>query len=700
MPFSGFRIISSIQTNRIATQVVPDLATCADCRREIANPRARRYQYPFTNCTQCGPRYSIITGLPYDRPQTTMHHFRMCSDCQSEYSNPLDRRFHAQPIACPRCGPELVLASSSNTTSRIIARGTKSLVLAAKAIIAGRILAVKGIGGFHLMCDAGANAPIKRIREIKSRDTKPLAIMCHNISAVRRLCRLSVAEETLLRSRTAPIVLLQKRTGSRSAVSDLVAPANNYLGVMLPYAPIHHLLFKELKRLSWQGIALVATSANRQDEPIATTETELEHIRCHTLVLTHNRHIANRCDDSVVALPSPRLGTVIIRRARGFVPEPIRLAPMFHVKHPVLAVGADHRGALALVADRQAWFSPHIGTPTPGPGEEFFLAALRRLEEWTGIKPELVACDLHPDYWSTRLAERLAAERNLPLLRVQHHLAHALSAAAEDSSGIRHARTLALVCDGTGLGIDGHIWGCELLLIEPNLSWIRVGHMREIMLSGGITELFDPSLLAAEWLDQLGMSQERISLGICNPISGSRRVPTSSLGRLFDVVAAITGICRRVTFSGEAAIALEAAASQSRIVLPDLGVETNRWPPLPPYPRVSPADTYTIDPEPLVRWVVSATTAGMPALDIALCFHEYLARLLRIAIKSLAQRYRVHQLILSGGSFQNRLLLLRLSHIRGMRTVLNHATPLGDGGLALGQAVAAGVFTNSPFSSS
>lgn len=684
---SDFRIVPSVSTGHLATYAAPDLATCSACRREIANPRARRYRYPFTNCTECGPRYSIITGLPYDRHQTTMRVFEMCRECQREYNSPSDRRFHAQPIACPRCGPTLALKSSENS-NQTLARGNDSLELAARAIVKGQVLLVKGIGGYHLMCDAGMDAPVRQIRKCKSRDTKPLAIMCPNIAAARRLCRLTGPEAALLCSRAAPIVLLPKRTKPKARLSNLVAPANNYLGVMLPYTPLHHLLFRALNRLGWQGSALAATSANRHDEPIVITETELRTIPCPALVLTHNRPIANRCDDSVVTMPSPRLAPVIIRRARGFVPDPVLLAPMFHVKHPVLAAGADHHGALLLAVNGRAWFSPHIGTPAPGAGEEFFLDALRRLEMMTGVRPELVACDLHPDYWSSRLAEKLATERRLPLVRVQHHFAHALSAAAESvpTTGCHNKseRTLALVCDGTGLGIDGHIWGCELLLIEPNLSWSRVGHMREVMLSGSISELPDPSLIAAEWLEQLGMSRERKALGLPKPPVEGRRTPTSSLGRLFDAAAAITGVCRKATFSGEAAVALEAAACQGLSMLryASAQLSTPREPHHPPM-------THEIDPEPVLRQLTRAAMAGIQPPLVALWFHEYVGTLLSRAVQHWTRCYRVSSLVLSGGSFQNRLLLNKLLRLKGVRVLLNHASPPGDGGLALGQAIAA-----------
>ncbi|MEO0074102.1 MAG: carbamoyltransferase HypF [candidate division WOR-3 bacterium] len=695
IPLTCFQIVPSIKTEPREAQLVPDLATCINCRREIVSPRARRFHYPFANCTECGPRYSIITDLPYDRPNTTMRSFTMCADCRREYEDPANRRFHAQPIACPACGPELILISSK-TSSKIVAKSAEAIAQAARSIIRGQVLAIKGLGGFHLMCDAGLDSCIRRIRQAKSRDTKPLAIMCPNIGAIRKFCNINMTEQALLKSSVAPIVLLPKRNTPKASLSGLVAPANNYLGVMLPYTPLHYLLFKELNRLGWRGQALVATSANRKDEPIATTEAELQNLSCHPLILTNNRPIANRCDDSLVAVPSPRLGHVIIRRSRGFVPEPIRINPAFHVKRPVLAVGADHHGAFVLAAGEQAWFGPYTGTPSPGASEESFLAALRRLEHWTGIKPELVACDLHPDYWSSRLAEKLAAERGVQLVRVQHHFAHALSAAAEiaptpATRRTRSDRTLALVCDGAGLGLDGHIWGCEFLLIEQNHSWARVGHLREAMLSGGVNEGVSPSLIAAEWLQELGMLQERKALGLPEPVSHDRRLPTSSLGRLFDAVAAITGVCRRLTYSGEAAVALEAAAFQngpltaplvaartSRQMQSDLNLATN-------YER-----SYEIDPTPILRQVVCSTIAGVNSGRVALWFHMYLANTLRRAIRHLSRRYHTNRIVLSGGSFHNRLLLNRLSHTGGMRVIINHASPPGDGGIALGQAVAAG----------
>jgi hydrogenase maturation protein HypF len=532
--------------------VLPDLAVCPDCGHEVSTRSARRHGYAFTNCTQCGPRYSIITGLPYDRPRTTMAGFEMCPDCQREYEDPGDRRFHAQPIACPKCGPALALLdrrframrqpmAEPTLRSPLVTRHSsrdpnRVLAATAHAIAKGRIVAIKGIGGFHLVCDAGKGGAVRRMRSLKERDSKPLALMCPDISSARRLCIVNRTEAAALSTPAAPIVLLRRRPGAE--VADGVAPGNAYLGIMLPYTPLHKLLFEELRRLGRPADALVATSANRRDDPIACTDRELRRFAVADMVLTHNRPIANRCDDSVVFIPPGALAPVVVRRSRGIAPESIRLSRTFHVKRPVLAVGADGRNAFAIAAGERVVMSPHIGSVEPGPGEAFFRAALARIEKWTGIAPETVVCDLHPDYWSGRLAEKLAAERGLRLVRAQHHYCHALSVMAEHGLS---ERVLAVVADGAGYGVDGGVWGCEFLLLEPDLSWQRVGHLKELLLSGASAELADPCLVAAEYLNQLDMADARRRLGLPGLPNSGPRVRASSLGRLFDAVAAITG---------------------------------------------------------------------------------------------------------------------------------------------------------------
>jgi len=665
-PLAGFRILPSRRARGAGTDVLPDLATCRACRRETFDPGARRRGYPFTNCTRCGPRYSIVTGLPYDRPNTTMAGFEMCAACRAEYANPADRRFHAQPIACPVCGPRLALDGGHALPAPLSA--------AARAIVRGRVVAVKGIGGFHLVCDAASSRAVGRLRRCKERGAKPLALMCANLAAARLLCLVSRTEAAHLCSPAAPIVLLRRKPGP-AAVADAVAPGNGCLGVMLPYSPLHMLLFDELRRLGWDGPALVATSANRKDEPLAATEDELRRLPAGAadLVLTHDRPIANRCDDSVVFVPADV--PIIVRRSRGYAPQPVRLAAAFHVKHPVLAVGADGRNAFAIAAGDRVFISPHVGSVEPGPSETFFRSALARLAEWTRQTPTRVVCDLHPDYWSTRLAEKLAREYAVPLLRCQHHYCHALSVLAEH--GVAE-RVLALVADGAGYGTDGKTWGCEFLLVERDLSWRRVGHLGELLCSGSGDELADPSRVAAEYLEQVGMDDARARLGLGRAVVGAGGTPTSSLGRLFDAAAAITGICRHATFSGQAAMALEAAAMHAGSWSAATGA---------PKREAAGAAPLIISPRPLLVRLAELALSGTPGPVAAYRFHEEVLLALVGAALALARRHRVRVICLSGGSFLNRFLHRGMLD-SGLTVLTNRQVSPGDGGIALGQALA------------
>lgn len=665
--FDAFRIVGSEPGGAGGVEVLPDIATCQRCRRELLDPDDRRAGYAFTNCTQCGPRYTIIETLPYDRPGTTMRKFRMCPDCCAEYEDPADRRFHAQPNGCPVCGPQLSLLRPAPGKSSRAATGASPLSVAAGAIALGKIVAIKSVGGFQLACDATNVAAVRRLRRRKHRPRKPLALMCGSLAGARLICRVSAAARRMLESPAAPIVLMPKLTVPGVPVASAVAPGNDLLGVMLAYTPLHVALFQELARLGRNDALLVMTSANRSDEPIIATDDELrsELSGVFDLALTHDRTVANRADDSVVLLGSGRSAAIMVRRARGFVPDPVKLAPMFRVKRPVLAVGADGKNCFALAAGNRAYLSPHIGSVASERGETFFLDTLERYRRWTGISPEAVACDLHPDYFSTRLAERISRELRVPLVRVQHHYAHVLSVLAE--AGAR-GPVLGLACDGTGYGTDGAIWGCEFLLVQQDRSWTRVGHLDYLRLAGAGDEVADPNAVGRAYSAQTG--------------GGSGRGPvTSSLGRLFDAAAGITGICRRATFDGEPAIALESACAP--------GAHGHWFHPGLLDTAVSPA---RIDTQELVRQVSRETSNGVPPGVVAARFHGTLVRVLGRMAVLLAERCGARAVALSGGSFQNRLLLCGVSNVltrNGLGVSLNVSVPLNDGGIALGQAVAA-----------
>jgi len=686
-----FRIVRSRDSTGGATgrsvEVLPDLAVCPDCRKEISRPRNRRYRYPFTNCTQCGPRYTIIQSLPYDRPGTTMRSFVMCPECRAEYETPLDRRFHAQPNACPKCGPELALKRPGTAGQP----AGDALVKAAKALQRGRIVAIKSLGGFQLACDATSEEAVKRLRRRKARPHKPLALMCDRLATTRLFCNVSPAETRLLQSAAAPIVLMRRRRRAAIAIPSIVAPGNHRLGVMLPYTPLHLLLFQELRALTGKPVVLVMTSANRKDSPIIAEDRELasELGSVFDLALTHNRPIANRCDDSVVLAadeqeavcrrketsgPGP---VITVRAARGYAPVVVRLEPMFHVKHPTLAVGADMRNAFCLASGDRAVVSPHIGDMGSPRTEQFFLETLARLTDWTGIRPERVACDLHPDYFSTRLAERLAREWNAPVVRVQHHFAHTASTMVE------HGLTepvLGLALDGTGYGTDGAIWGCEFLVVKPDFAWQRVGHLGYLRLPGPYSELADPVTIGSTYLAQ-ARGENR----------GLRGPETSSLGRLFDAVAGLTGACMKATFDGQAAVALEAAAArhaarQTREIRRVVAVA---------------ARDDVIAPAPILLQVKADLDAGLAPGVVAARFHDVIGQVLSRTAVRIARRYGVRTVTLSGGAAQNSLLRNCLSarlSSHGLRLVYNTALAVNDGGICLGQALAAGLLPASrPF---
>lgn len=669
--YRTFSIGSSRTESGSGVDVLPDLAVCQDCRREIRDPQNRRFGYAFTNCTQCGPRYTIIRHLPYDRPNTTMAGFKLCPQCRREYADPGDRRHHAQPIACPVCGPRLQAHPAK-------ARQTP-LQAATEALLNGKTIAIKSLGGFQLACDATNDRAVKQLRRRKQRPAKPFALMCESPAVAGRFCRVNPSARATLLSAAAPVVLLPKAPRPRLRVADLVAPGNHRLGVMLPYTPLHAVLFDRLRRRTGKPAVLVMTSANRRDDPIIAEESRLvdELSGVTDLVLTHDRPIANRCDDSVV-LPGATAAssTVLVRRARGYAPRPVPLGRMFHVKHPVLAVGGEFKNTFTLAAGGRAFLSPHIGTVASAAGEEFWLDTLARYTEWTGIQPQLLAVDLHPDYASTRLAERLSRDLGLPLVRIQHHYAHTLSVMAEhDLVG----PVLGLAFDGTGYGADGAIWGGEFLLVRDEANWQRLGHLGYLRLANAGDETAEPARVSRAYLKQVGPTGD----------SGARRsaaaarsaLPTSSIGRLFDAVAAMTGVCRVATFDGQAPIALEALADYK---------EPGHWysPDLLDL-TVSPA---VLKPGPILLAVAREAAAGVRPATVAARFHNTLSRATVALAEDLCRRHDIATVCLSGGSFQNSLLRRRVTvglRSRGRRVYWNQLVPLNDGGLSYGQAAAA-----------
>jgi len=670
-PYPDFSIKPSRADKGAGVDVLPDLAICPDCRREIRDPADRRYGYAFTNCTQCGPRYSIIEHLPYDRPNTTMAGFRMCPACRGEYADPGDRRYHAQPIACPICGPGLATSPASTKLSPVEA--------AAQALLGGKIVALKSLGGFQLACDATNDRAVELLRRRKRRPAKPFALMCEGITVTRGFCRVAPAASEVMLSAAAPIVLLPKSPDPVLHVAEAVAPRNPRLGVMLPYTPLHVVLFERLRRASGRPAVLVMTSANRKEDPIVAEEKRLaeELPGVPDLVLSHNRPIANRCDDSVVmAEAGGKSPLTFVRRARGYAPQPIPLGRMFHVKRPVLAVGGEFKNTFALACGDRAFLSPHIGTVETAAGEAFWRETVARYVEWTGIRPGMVAADLHPDYASTRLAERLSSNLGLPLLRVQHHYAHILSVMAEHDL---HGPVLGLAFDGTGHGTDGAIWGGEFLLVQDRANWQRIGHLGYLRLAEAGAGLANPVRVARAYLSQAeafaGSSSRRRS------VVWHKLPQTSSVGRLFDAAAAITGACGAASFDGEAPIALEALADPA---------EERSW----PYNDLLDLEVYPalLRPEPIVLFVARETAAGADAAEVAARFHNTLSGAAVRLADLLCARHGVTTVCLSGGSFQNSLLRRRVAaglRSRGRRVHWNQTVPLNDGGISYGQIAAA-----------
>ncbi|MET9395778.1 carbamoyltransferase HypF [Streptomyces sp. NPDC006624] len=659
------------------THLPPDTATCADCLRELADPADRRYRHPFVTCTHCGPRFTLATGMPYDRAVTTMSGFRMCADCAREYGDPRDRRFHAQPVACPGCGPRLRLVPASGSGVRP-ARDGGALAAARELLAAGRIVAVKGLGGYHLACDATDARAVRTLRTRKARGGKPFAVMAADLDAVRRIAVLTAAEETALTGPRRPIVLLRRRAEA-TGLAPGVCPGSPHLGVMLPYTPVHSLLFG-LPGDPPGPRLLVMTSGNRSGEPIVTDDEEAL-TRLAGLAdawLAHDRPIASPCDDSLLRV-RPDGTEQVLRRSRGYVPRPLLLpVPV----RPALAVGGDLKNALCLGEGEHAWFGPHIGDM----GDLATLEAARRAEAHlrclTGVSPRLVAADRHPGYHSARLAARLAGQAPV---RVQHHHAHIASAMAEHGLD-GTSPVIGVAFDGTGYGDDGTVWGGEILLAGYT-GFRRYARLSPAPLPGGDAGVANPCRLALArlWAAGLPWDPGLPCVTACAPgerallerqlTGGLACVATSSMGRLFDAVSSLVGVCHRAGYEAQAALELEAAAATA------WDADTSAY-----------AFTGDLDPAPVLRALVADLRRGTPAPVLAARFHRAVAR----AVASVCRRARedtgLATVALSGGVFANALLeeeCARLLTGDGFAVLRHGEVPPNDGGLALGQLVVA-----------
>ncbi|MDY6943832.1 MAG: carbamoyltransferase HypF [Pseudomonadota bacterium] len=674
----GFTIRDSDASGERRVGVLPDLATCPDCLAEITDPSNRRYQYPFTNCTHCGPRLSIIHRLPYDRGNTSMERFSMCAACDAEYHDPQDRRFHAQPNACPDCGPQLALWDTSGNS---LATRHSALLQACDWVSRGGIVAVKGLGGFHLMVDARNDLAVGRLRERKRRPAKPLAVMFPDLESARATCRVGEREAVLLTSPQAPIVILS-RLSSGDPLAEGVAPGNPEIGAMLPYTPLHHLMMQEL------GFPLVATSGNLSGEPICIDEAEaisrLGQVADRFLV--HDRPIRRPIEDSVlrVVMGAP----MMLRGARGFAPISLPLTPTQGKGPKVLAMGGHLKNTIALTLDGQAIVGQHVGDLTSTLADEAFRDNLDGLRALYDIRVERVACDKHPDYRSSEYGRRYARPRHLPLISVQHHHAHVAACLAE------HGLTgsvLGVCWDGTGLGEDGRLWGGEFLCAN-RIESRRVGHLRAFRLPGGEVSAREPRRVAAGLLAECYPDRFRaLDLPFFQYFPEHQRVVlaqmldrglncpwTTSVGRLFDAVASLGGLSQVTSFEGEAATALQYAAT---------GYEEVAAYPLPTMQQTDTAP-WVANWAPLVDQLMQDVDSGRPIGEIAAAFHKALAELVVEGAKMMA----MDRVVLTGGCFQNALLLrMTAERLRraGMGVWWPQRVPPNDGGLSLGQATVA-----------
>jgi len=615
---------SDIQGAKTA-MIMPDLATCPDCLSEIRDPSNRRYLYPFTNCTSCGPRYSIMRGLPYDRSRTTMHAFHQCPDCRREFIDPFDRRFHAQPNACPTCGPNITLWDRNGRT---VSEKFDALLDAVLCLRSGGIVAVKGLGGFHLMADAGNDHAVQLLRQRKHREEKPFAVMVPDIESARSLAEISDVEQQWLCSPVAPIVLLRKKS-PLPALSGAIAPNNPCLGLFLPYTPLHHLLMDQL------GIPLVATSGNISDEPICIDENDaLNRLGgIADAFLVHNRPIAHPVDDSVVRIVCDR--PLILRCARGLAPSALSMNDK-SFSEPVLGFGPHMKATISLGCGNQIIVSPHIGDMESVAAWESFEHHLRLLEEMYELKPDIVACDQHPHYASTRYAERRVEKP----VYVQHHHAHVLAVMAEyDLTG----PVLGIVWDGTGFGQDGTIWGGEFLRVD-GAGYKRVAHLRTFSLPGGDSAARDPCRSALGVLHEIGLAEyadfpkqhrDVLVKAIEQRINSMK---TSSAGRLFDATASLLGLCRQSTYEGQAAMLLQAEAEKH----PHDGTY---------YPHHLNAEV--IDWEPVIRGLLADREAGVEKSVMAARFHQSMVNMMT----AVAAQWPDVPVVLCGGCFQNAWLL-------------------------------------------
>lgn len=721
----GFRIVASQDQTAHTTLVSPDIATCDDCLRELFDPADRRYHYPFINCTNCGPRFTIIRSLPYDRAATSMDRFPMCPKCAAEYADPLDRRFHAQPDACFDCGPHITwreavngdaCGNSSATPTVGTTREASDAIIerCVELLASGGIVAIKGLGGFHLACDAANEQAVAELRRRKRRSNKPFAVMVRSLADTERLCHIDDAERDLLAGSIRPIVLLRRRTvdeGNGSspdalALAPSVARDLPELGAMLPYTPLQHLLLAAAEACGTH--ALVMTSGNLSEEPIETDDDlAWEHLVAAGIadaLLGNDRAILSRYDDSVVRVVG---GAVMpVRRARGYAPQPLPLPALDGAPSCVLACGPQQKATIALTregtnGEATCFVSQHIGDVENGATFDAWNAARARLKNLFDLAPAALACDLHPSYLSSQWAREQARKCNLPLVEVQHHHAHIASVMAEAIAAgqlTTDARVLGIAFDGTGAGTDGTIWGGEFL-VAGLADFERAAHLRTWALPGGAASVRDARRNAFALLSELGLLEHPGAARLLDSLDeqtrsvtatmierGINSPRTSSMGRLFDAAAAILGICDKATYEGEPAIELEAAAWRALGGKP-VGLDGNHTGVF-----TSADDSPILDPQPLIEALLNGIEAGAPADRLALDFHVAIACASAHVACEICEREGLDTVALSGGVFMNRLLLQLLTRelkSMGLTVLIPQTVPVNDGCIAYGQAAVA-----------
>lgn len=683
--YTSFKIKKSRKEKEELVPISPDISTCHDCLRELLDRGDRRFHYPFINCTNCGPRFTIIQDIPYDRSRTTMKVFRMCPDCQIEYEDPSNRRFHAQPNACPVCGPQVSLFSAKGTKLEASDPINKAADLAKK----GCVIAVKGLGGFHLACDATSLEAVATLRKRKYREDKPFALMAPDVETIRKFCKVSEEEKNLLVSSRRPIVLLRKKGRAFPLAAEEIAPRNKFLGFMLPYTPLHHLLISEIK------CPLVMTSGNVSDEPIVYQNEEafprLKEIANYFLI--HNRDIQMRCDDSVLRVFQGK--ELLLRRSRGYAPQPIKVNAFFD--EPILAVGGEHKNTFCLARGDQAIISHHIGDLENLSALISFEEGIEHFLKLFHTNTKILACDLHPDYLSTKFAEDYVKGlgNEATLIRVQHHHAHIASLMAD--RGIQ-SRVIGVSLDGAGMGDDGRIWGGEFLVADY-LSFTRVGHLKEVPLPGGDEAIKKPWRMALSHLkaafgedglevtskllenvdpEKISMVDKLIEKGVNCPL-------TSSAGRLFDAVSSLIGIQNEINYEGQAAMELEMACDDK---------EKKSY----PFDILKEGDKLIIDSGPIIRSVVTDLKKGEPKGAIAARFHNSLALIILKICRIIREKTGLRRVALSGGVFQNMYLLERVFSLlesADFQVYTHNRVPPNDGGISLGQALVAHCRRNS-----